>query len=485
MQDSQGFMWFTTRAGLCRYDGYNVKVFGYDPDDSTSISDLYLKSTITEDSNGFIWIGTTNGLNKFDPITEKFTRYFHNPDDPHSISSNWIRCTYLDKQGNVWIGTESRGLNKYNAVTDNFISFLPYPDDSLSRGIRGIYEDSSGILWVGTGNGLYQFDRNSENFITIGLVIPEGARIANRFTTITEDIDSNIWYCADQIYKYNKSTNKLSLFTGFSVESIGSSNPPYMNILLDHSDNKQTLWIARDGLYKYDLSAGELNTVFSHPTDPERFVGANPRAFFMDSSGLLWIATIIGITILDTRTGEIQPHPAFTEKFQMNALSFLKDSKGDFWIGGNNGLIHYNEKMKLVHWYKTLNNNENKNSYIGSVVKILEDNDNNIWIIRFRDGVYRLDQEKDEFVHCKLLRNGKDYMPDNLYDIYEDSQGTIWVGSHGLYKRKKNHPNQQHSISIPVIGVQEIILIPGYKKTIQAIYGFLQLQVSCCDNLHH
>ena len=201
MQDSRGFMWFTTRAGLCRYDGYNVKVFQYDPADSTSISELYVKSILTEDANGFIWVGSLNGLNKFDPITETFTRYYKNPDDPHSIRGNFNRITYLDRLGVVWIGADNQGLNRYNAEKDNFDSFLPSPDFSLSSGVRVIYEDSSGILWIGTANGLYQFDRETEEFILIKLVKKKGKKIFNRFTTITEDNEGNIWYCADRIYK--------------------------------------------------------------------------------------------------------------------------------------------------------------------------------------------------------------------------------------------------------------------------------------------
>jgi len=437
MQDSKGFMWFTTRAGLCRYDGYNVKVFQYDPVDTTSISDIFAKSTITEDSDGFIWVGTINGLNKFDPITEKFTRYFHNPDDPHSISSNRIRYTYLDRQGVVWIGTEANGLNSYNAATGNFDSFLPSPDFKLSNRVKGIYEDSSGILWVGTGSGLYQFDRNTEDFLTIGLVKAKGEKIANRFSTITEDNKGNIWYCADRIYKYDKSKNELIHFKKFSVESTGNPNPMYMNIFLEKHNNKQTLWIARNGLCKYDLSSGKLITIFNDPSERESFAGGNPRDLFMDPSGLLWIATTTGITFLDTRTGEMQSHPAFAKKFQMDAISFLKDSKGHFWIGGNNGLIHYDENMKLVHWYKSMKNNENETSFKGVVRKILEDSENNIWIISHRDGVYLLDREKNKFLRCKLLRYGKDVRQDNLNDIYEDSQGTIWVGTGGLFKRMK------------------------------------------------
>jgi len=436
MQDSQGFMWFTTRAGLCRYDGYNIRVFQYDPNDSTTISSIYTKTTLTEDTNGFIWIGTTNGLNKFNPITEKFTRYYKNLDDPHSIRGNWNRITYLDRKGVVWIGADNQGLNRYNATTDNFDSFLPSPDLSLHHGVRGIFEDSEGILWIGTGSGLYQFDRDTDEFILIKLVKKKGERIRSRFTTITEDNNGNIWYCADRIYTYNKSNKELSPFEGFSVENIGGSNPTYMNILLEEHDNKQILWIARNGLYKYNLPAGKLTTIYNDASDWDSFVGRNPRHLYLDPTGLMWIATISGISILDHRMSQIKSHPDVAEKFQLDAVSFLKDSQGHFWIGGNNGVVRYDENMKLNFWYKP--DKENKNSFSGIVRKIIEDSENNIWIACFGDGVYLLNRETNEFLRCKLLRNGIDIRPNNLLDIYEDAQGTLWLGGDGLYKRKKN-----------------------------------------------
>ena len=149
---------------MCRYDGYNVKVFQNEPDDTTSLSNIYVKSTITEDTNGYLWVGSLNGLNRFDPITEKFTRYFHDPNDQTGKSGKSVRYTYLDREGTVWIGVDGAGLNRYIDSTDRFEGFLPSPDYSLSNTIRGIYDDSSGILWVGTRNGLYQFDRATKKF---------------------------------------------------------------------------------------------------------------------------------------------------------------------------------------------------------------------------------------------------------------------------------------------------------------------------------
>src|SRR5512135_3246966 len=43
-QDSRGFLWFGTTGGLCRFDGYNVKIYDRTP--------LYLESAILDDHQG-------------------------------------------------------------------------------------------------------------------------------------------------------------------------------------------------------------------------------------------------------------------------------------------------------------------------------------------------------------------------------------------------------------------------------------------------
>ena len=39
VQDSQGYMWFATKSGLFRYDGYQMTSYNNNPDDSNSIAD--------------------------------------------------------------------------------------------------------------------------------------------------------------------------------------------------------------------------------------------------------------------------------------------------------------------------------------------------------------------------------------------------------------------------------------------------------------
>src|SRR5258706_6520106 len=59
-QDKRGFMWFGTRDGLNRYDGYQFVIYRYDSKDSNSISDNYIQY-IYEDRDQNLWIGTING----------------------------------------------------------------------------------------------------------------------------------------------------------------------------------------------------------------------------------------------------------------------------------------------------------------------------------------------------------------------------------------------------------------------------------------
>ncbi|MEO7766643.1 MAG: two-component regulator propeller domain-containing protein, partial [Ferruginibacter sp.] len=54
-QDSRGFMWFGTRDGLNKYDGYKFTIYKHDVADINSLSQNTIQD-ITEDSDGNIWI---------------------------------------------------------------------------------------------------------------------------------------------------------------------------------------------------------------------------------------------------------------------------------------------------------------------------------------------------------------------------------------------------------------------------------------------
>ena len=96
-------MWFGTKDGLNRYDGYQFVVFRHDPFDSTSISDSEI-TAIFEDSRGRLWVGTrAGGVNRFDRARERFERVKAGP-------SRDITAIAEDSSGAIWVGSGGEGL---------------------------------------------------------------------------------------------------------------------------------------------------------------------------------------------------------------------------------------------------------------------------------------------------------------------------------------------------------------------------------------
>lgn len=138
-QDKNNFLWIGTGNGLCRYDGYNFKVFKKGESQQTLIDNEI--SALLVDGN-YLWIGTWRGLSRIHTITFEVERIALQEREA-------IRALFKDRNENLWIGT-ANGLLKYSSTTKNFTRFSA-EDNGLSHNtIRYIHEDQSGNLWVGS-----------------------------------------------------------------------------------------------------------------------------------------------------------------------------------------------------------------------------------------------------------------------------------------------------------------------------------------------
>jgi ligand-binding sensor domain-containing protein len=122
-----------------------------------------------EDLEGNLWIGTIWGINRFNPYTETFTCYLKDTAGEGEISSNRVRSLYVDRNGKVLLGTGLSGeLIEYNAKDDSFTSHQVIQLDSNEWGsVLSIYEDNERWLWLGSKHGVFKFNRNNRELITI------------------------------------------------------------------------------------------------------------------------------------------------------------------------------------------------------------------------------------------------------------------------------------------------------------------------------
>src|SRR5579872_4545186 len=99
LQDSRGFLWFGTREGLDRYDGYTFTVYKAKAGDDKGLGSI-LVNALVEDDKGYLWIGTWGGgVDRYDRKTDRFVHFKHDPANPASLSSNLVESVMRDSRG--------------------------------------------------------------------------------------------------------------------------------------------------------------------------------------------------------------------------------------------------------------------------------------------------------------------------------------------------------------------------------------------------
>lgn len=150
MEDMRGNIWVATSdKGVFRYDGKAISNFDF----KDGLSENYAGG-IAQDKMGNMWFTMKNGICKFDGKT--FTRYTAKD----GLGGTEIWGIFIEQSGIVWI--TARGC------TTRFDPSVPLPNpkaftvftraDGLTCCVQSMYQDRSGKMWWGTGQGLYRFD---------------------------------------------------------------------------------------------------------------------------------------------------------------------------------------------------------------------------------------------------------------------------------------------------------------------------------------
>ncbi|MBC3759603.1 response regulator [Hyunsoonleella sp. SJ7] len=122
---------------------------------------------VKQDSHQNIWIGTFGkGVFKFSKETGKYQRFKHSDSKANTLSNDLIRSICTDKDNNTWIGTQ-KGLNKIS--TSGTITHYLY-DEKLQYGedVVALLQDLSNTIWVGTkSKGLLKIEGDSIKPVSI------------------------------------------------------------------------------------------------------------------------------------------------------------------------------------------------------------------------------------------------------------------------------------------------------------------------------
>ncbi|MBK8228027.1 MAG: response regulator [Flavobacteriales bacterium] len=316
LQDRAGFMWFATKDGLNRYDGYSFKVFRHDPQDSSSVRDNHILK-IFEDSKGLLWIGTNSGLDVFDPATEVFhhlPRMEGTSQDGGDLVCD-VRSIAEDPSGNIWFNT---AFNLYR-VRPGTTAAAPLGPGTHAQRIAdihncGLFVDHAGILRSHGPNVLdrtypdrpyLHIDTRDEPFIaslvrdvadrTVHPVL--GLRNERIVELAVRDAHRRITY---QVAGTGTVT-EIDDATGHE-RVIPAGQPAWGWPKHGMADVDGRIWLATDqGLWRCDPSTGRSSAM--RPIDgPLGMTTLDVACIHQDRSGVIWIGTPgYGIFIYDPR----------------------------------------------------------------------------------------------------------------------------------------------------------------------------------------
>ena len=372
-----------------------------------------------------------------------------------SPSSYWSYGQVVtDKQKGLYVGT-NHGLLHFDYQTLDF-------ELVLEGNIGSVTANGDGTVWLIRENTIESFNPDRLPAVTSYPLPSEIFRIGQTLTLVCT---KEYVYAASNgnLYRLNRETGQYIPFT-----SVGGDNC----VIRDVVEYNGSVYVLThmDGLYECD-GDGRIGRYYRLPLEYEKSAGA--KELFLDSAGIIWVATQSGLLLLDpltdsTRLLRFDLHYPYSlpnnsvwsifadpdggvwvgtyggklayMTFSDNGVDYFKatpgglnhpivscfeeDAKGNLWIGTEGGGINYWDRGNGRFLYYT---QESRCGLTSNMIKKLwHDENNTLLVSAFNGGMRAFDERQGRFsdLHMNHPVSGQ---PLSVYDFIKDGNQGIWM----------------------------------------------------------
>ena len=430
------------RMSICRFclciflivnkgQGQDLQFHGLTVEDGLSQNSVL---SFAQDSRGFMWIGTAAGLNRYDARTFKVYRRLAS--GGAGLTNDYILSLLVDRKDRLWVGTE-QGLFIYDRTSDRFFPALPAnvktPPLSNFR-IRAIHEDSRGRIWAGSQLGLFLISDTGKSSSPRHILIEKNVRDLE-IRSIREDRSGNLWVSG------NESIYRIGLHYGgtsvkkFTLRHPGKSEQDLICTSIEEdTDGKLWFGTANAGLFGFDPENGIFNRVAGADETGLRLPHDYIRKLKADKSGRLWIGTQEGLCVWSRNNNRLSVYrhmPGDRYSLSQNSIyDIWLDQAGNLWTGTYYGGVNICYARNTPFTNIQAGNGEQglSNNVISS---ILGNEDGGLWIGTEGGGLNYRSGRTGQFTHYRFDVGNERSIGSNLVKtIYRDRRGRLWIGTH-------------------------------------------------------
>lgn len=455
-EDRQKNIWLCTLQGLAQLPPSSDTVYWY----ADTNGAFTYESTSFFESDGACLAGTEKGIFTIDTVTKKLVADTTNsfPD----IQGVFVRDIAMDNE-NIWVATDDRGIFSYDRF--DLHRSKRYSSSTL-RELKSdqawkLFRDSKGFLWVSFINGgLFRFDPSTQDFNSFLHKLSPPLNAAS-ITGIMEDRQGNFWiathgdgvcYFNPGRYVFEKylSGNAPAIVSAFAEDEDGGvwigtdgSGVKKMkgnvitdaynkrkglssDIILDiAADKDKGAWLATwQGGVNHISADGKITVYDQNATGDFNLKSDNVKALLIDSLSNLWIATHgRGIALYNIRQKKFIDPLTLSPSLQSMAQwgsDILKAKNGDIWIASHAGLFRYRNRSVMVY---TASGQPNAISS-ALIYCLFEDSKGTIWV-GTNTSLERYVPAIDGFENYTVRYR----VPGNIKCILEDDNDQLWIST--------------------------------------------------------
>jgi ligand-binding sensor domain-containing protein/signal transduction histidine kinase len=408
-------LWVCTPEGLSRFDGYQFT--NYRTEQGLPGNNV---SAFLETRQGVYWVGTTAGLSRFDP-TVAGAKKFQGYTLPGDRSAQSVNVLGEDRNGAVWCGTHT-GLFR---LAKDGTAFERVQLDATVKGagpaVTALLEDRRGALWVGASPGLYRREPDGRTISCDRLFEPIDPKAVG-VRAILEDREGRMWFgTTTGLWRTDSAAMPLHLYSKELV------NDQWVNNLLQSADGR--IWIGTSSfLAEWIPRAGSPRGEFEFYGPANGLSGCVPLT--EDRDGNLWMSSHGSGLLRMARNGFITYSAEDGLRgLPTNVGGFLETRRGELCFF-NRSVIHRFDGRRFIPIHPAFPRDITYFGWgYGSLG--LQDREGDWWIATGQ-GLCRFPPvtlEKLAGVPPKAIYRTADGLPgDNIFQVFEDSRGDIWIG---------------------------------------------------------